>query len=112
MLAVAGGLYDTGAWEIPRDMLAGVHAGEMIVPQRGGIADEFREFHERGRPFRRGPGGGAPVHIHPTANFHVSAVDSAATAQWLRNNSPAMMKAMDEAARQGAMLGLRRLAGA
>ena len=110
VLAVAGGLYDTGAWEIPRDMLAGVHQGEMIVPSRGGIASEFRDFLSGGAATPGG--GGAPVHIHPTANFNVSAVDSASTAQWFRNNSADIAKAMNEAARQGALLGLRRLAGA
>ena len=30
-------------------MLAGVHDSEMIMPDRGGIANEFRNFHERGR---------------------------------------------------------------
>ncbi len=112
VLAVAGGVYDAGAGEIPRDMLAGVHAGEMIVPQRGGIADEFRNFMSAGGLSGAAQGGGPPVQIHPTTNFHVSAVDSGSVAQWMRNNSPAMMKAMDEAVRHGAMLGLRRLAGA
>ena len=91
-------------------MLAGVHAGEMIVPSRGGVADEFRNFMNAGG--FSGAGGGAPVHIHPTANFNVSAVDSASTAQWFRNNSADIAKAMNEAARHGALLGLRRLAGA
>jgi hypothetical protein len=27
-----GGVYDTGAWNIPRDMLAVIHQGEMIIP--------------------------------------------------------------------------------
>ena len=110
VLAVAGGLYDAGAWEIPHDMLAGVHQGEMIVPSRGGIASEFRDFLSGGAS--PPGGGGASVHIHPTANFNVSAVDSASTAQWMRNNSADIAKAMNEAARHGALLGLRRLAGA
>ena len=114
VLAVAGGLYDAGAWEIPHDMLAGVHAGEMVIPQRGGVADEFRNFMSGGgfSGAAGSSGAGAPVHIHPTANFNVSAVDSASTAQWFRNNSAGIAKAMNEAARQGALLGLRRLASA
>ena len=31
-----------GSWEIPHDMVANVHAGEMIVPAQGGMADNFR----------------------------------------------------------------------
>lgn len=114
--AVAGGIYDTGAWSIPQDMIAGVHAGEMIIPQRGGVADEFRAFMAGGGFDGAGAAGaaaaGGNVAIHPTTNFHVSAIDSGSVAQWMKANSPAMMKAMDEAVRQGAHLGLRRLAGA
>jgi len=112
--AVAGGIYDTGAWSIPQDMIAGVHAGEMIIPQRGGIADEFRSFMAGGGFDGASAGAAAQgsVAIHPTTNFHVSAIDSGSVAQWMKANSPAMMKAMDEAVRQGAHLGLRRLAGA
>ena len=39
-----GNVYDSGAWSVPNDMVAGIHAGEMIIPQRGGIASEFRSF--------------------------------------------------------------------
>jgi hypothetical protein len=49
------------------------------------------------------------VHIHPTTNFHVSAVDSGSVAQWMKANGATMLKAMDEAVRHGAALGLRRL---
>ena len=49
------------------------------------------------------------MHIHPTTNFHVSAVDSGSVAQWMKANSATMMKAIDEAVRHGAHLGLRRL---
>ncbi len=60
-------------------------------------------------PASGGAQGGA-VHIHPTTNFHVSAVDSGSVAQWMKANSSTMMKAIDEAVRHGAHLGLRRLA--
>lgn len=36
--------YASGAWELPRDHLAQVHAGEFIAPSAGGIADEFRAY--------------------------------------------------------------------
>jgi hypothetical protein len=55
---------------------------------------------------------GAPaVHIHPTTNVHVSALDSASVSRWMRSNSSVMLKAVDEAVRHGARLGLRRLGG-
>lgn len=56
-------------------------------------------------------GAGGAVHIHPTNNFHVSALDSGSVSQWMKSNSSAMLRAVDEAVRHGASLGLRRLGG-
>lgn len=112
VLAVEGMLYDSGAWSVPQDMIAGIHQGEMIIPQRGGIADEFRSFMSGGGFDGSGASARQSVSIHPTTNFHVSAVDSGSVASWMKSNSAAMMQAMDEAVRHGAHLGLRRLAGA
>ena len=97
---------DIGMWQVPKDMLSLVHHNELIMP--AAQAGAFRDMLSNGAPAQSG---GAAVHIHPTTNFHVSAVDSGSVAQWMKNNSPAMMKAMDEAVRHGAHLGLRRLAG-
>ncbi len=102
--------FDTGAWEIPHNMVAGLHSGEMVVPQRGGIADQFRDFASNGGFAGRGEGGGgANVAIHPTTHVHVNALDGASVGQWFRGNSGEMMRAIDQAVRHGAHLGLRRL---
>jgi len=98
---------DIGMWQVPNDMLSLVHRNELIMP--AAQAGAFRDM-LGGAPSQSGPG--SAVHIHPTTNFHVSAVDSGSVAQWMKANSPAMMKAMDEAVRHGAHLGLRRLSGA
>jgi hypothetical protein len=98
---------DIGMWQVPKDMLSLVHHNELIMP--AAQAGAFRDLLSGGAPSQQS---GSAVHIHPTTNFHVSAVDSGSVAQWMKNNSPAMMKAMDEAVRHGAHLGLRRLAGA
>jgi hypothetical protein len=50
--------FDVGSWELPHDQLAMVHAGEMIVPSRGGVADEFRAMASGGG------GGGSTTHNH------------------------------------------------
>lgn len=43
--AVAGlASFDVGAWNLNRDQVAKVHKGEMIVPARGGMADQMREM--------------------------------------------------------------------
>jgi hypothetical protein len=99
--AVGGMLYDTGAWNVPRDMYAGIHAGEMIVPQRGGIADEFRAM-------MSGGGGGAGSR-GATVNqaLHIHAVDSQSVADMFRWNRSAMMKEVFGAMRAGAHHGLK-----
>ena len=95
---------DIGMWQVPEDMLTLVHHNELVMP-----AAEAGAF--RGLLSSEPPGGAqGAVHIHPTTNFHVSAVDSGSVAQWMRSNSREMMKSIDEAVRHGAHLGLRRLA--
>ena len=102
-LAVA----DSGAWSVPHDMVMGVHAGEMIVPQRGGLADGFRQLAANGGI---GAGGGGPsVSIHPAVNIGVTAMDGASVARVLNDNPRELMRAVEHAVRHGAALGLRRL---
>lgn len=40
--------FDVGSWRLPADMLAMVHKDEMIVPAKGGLADEMRNMLESG----------------------------------------------------------------
>ncbi len=94
---------DIGMWRVPEDMLTLVHHNELVMP-----AAEAGAF--RGLLSSEAPSGAqSAVHIHPTTNFHVSAVDSGSVAQWMKANSATMMGAIDEAVRHGAHLGLRRL---
>jgi hypothetical protein len=99
---------DIGMWQVPQDMLTLVHHNELVMP--AAQAGALREMLADEAPATGGARGGG-VHIHPTTNFHVSAVDSGSVAQWMKANSSTMMKAIDEAVRHGAHLGLRRLAG-
>jgi hypothetical protein len=89
-------------------MLTLVHHNELVMPAVE--AGAFRQMLSDEAPASGATRSGA-VHIHPTTNFHVSAVDSGSVAQWMKANSATMMKAIDEAVRHGAHLGLRRLAG-
>jgi hypothetical protein len=96
---------DIGMWQVPQDMLTLVHHNELIMPATE--AGAFRSMlGDSG-----GPGGGnsGAVHIHPTTNLHVSALDSGSVSQWMRQNSSGMLKSIDEAVRHGAALGLKRL---
>lgn len=94
---------DIGMWRVPEDMLTLVHHNELVMP--AAEAGSFRNLLSSEAP----SGAQGAVHIHPTTNFHVSAVDSGSVAQWMKANSATMMGAIDEAVRHGAHLGLRRL---
>ena len=97
---------DIGMWRAPRDMLTLIHHNELIMPQAE--AGAFRSFLSASA---NDASPGASVAIHPTTNFHVSALDGASVASWMRQNGPGMAKALDEAVRHGAALGLKRLRG-
>jgi hypothetical protein len=97
---------DIGMWQAPQDMLTLIHHNELVMPQAE--AGAFRSL------LTASAGGappGASVAIHPTTNFHVSALDAASVSSWMRSNGPGMTKAIDEAVRHGAALGLKRLRG-
>lgn len=97
---------DIGMWQVPKDMLTLVHHNELIMP-----AAEARAFRSLlGDKGASGTASDAAVHIHPTTNVHVSAVDAGSVSQWMRSNSGAMLKEIDRAVRHGAALGLRRIA--
>jgi hypothetical protein len=97
---------DIGMWQVPADMLTLVHHNELVMPaaQASAFRDMLSSAGQDGAP-----PSSRTVHIHPTTNFHVSALDSGSVAQWVKANSGSLAKAMDEAARHGALLGLRRL---
>ena len=97
---------DIGMWDAPRDMLTLIHHNELIMP-----AAEAGAFRAMLSDSASSGGAGGAVHIHPTNNFHVSALDSGSVSQWMKSNSSAMLRAVDEAVRHGASLGLRRLGG-
>jgi|GEM_PF-945219 len=107
VLSVAA--FDIGAWSIPQSQLAMVHQNELVMP-----AAEAGAFRSMLSAQAKGGGGGAgapsggDTHVH----LNVTAQDAASVKSWLGGNSRQIMKAMDQALRQGNHLGLRRLAGA
>ena len=96
---------DIGMWQVPRDMLTLVHHNELVMP--AAEAGAFRSLLGAGGP--SGGANGGPVHIHPTTNVHVSALDAGSVSQWMKSNSGQMLKEIDQAVRHGAALGLKRL---
>jgi hypothetical protein len=99
---------DIGMWQVPRDQLALIHQNELIMP--AGPAGALRDMLTNA-PNGSGAGGGGPVAIHPTTHFHLNAIDGASVGSWMRSNGPGMAKALDQAVRHGAALGLKRLNG-
>lgn len=97
---------DIGMWQVPTDMLTLVHHNELIMP--AAEAGAFRSM--LGGDSGTGDPSSGAVHIHPTTNVHVSALDSGSVSQWMKSNSGSMLKAIDEAVKHGAHLGLKRLA--
>ena len=97
---------DIGMWQVPSDMLTLVHHNELIMP--AAQSEAFRNLLSGGGA--QGEGGGPNVNLSPQMHFHVQANDGASVAQWARNNAGDLAKSMHEAARHGAMLGLRRFA--
>src|SRR3984885_13456117 len=99
---------DIGMWQVPRDQLALIHKKELIMP--AGPAGALRDMLTSG-PNGGSAGGGGSVAIHPTTHLHVNAIDGPSVASWMRQNGPGMAKALDQAVRHGAALGLKRLNG-
>ncbi len=97
---------DIGMWQVPADMLTLVHHSELIMP--AAEASAFRSM--LGGDSGTGGATSGAVHIHPTTNLHVSALDGASVSQWMRSNSGTMLKAINEAVKHGAHLGLKGLA--
>ena len=91
--------FDSGSWEIPNDMVANVHAGEMIVPAQGGMADNFRSA------LANGGGGDTHFHFSPQVN----AIDRNGVSNFFGNNSGHMLKAFNDAVGRGDHLGFKNL---
>jgi hypothetical protein len=103
VLSVAA--FDIGAWQIDQDQIAMVHRNEMVMP--AAEAGAFRSLLSNAASggSQAAPGGG-DTHVH----LNVSALDSGSVKSWLSNNSRQIMKALDQAVKNGDHLGLRRLA--
>ena len=102
--AVAGmASFAVGAWNLPSDMVAQVHAGEMIVP--AGPAAAMRNA--LGGAGAGSAGGGGDVHSH--AHFNVTAMDSRDVRRFFSDNSKHIMGAINDGIRTGSHLGLRKL---
>ncbi|MHB1871751.1 MAG: phage tail length tape measure family protein [Steroidobacteraceae bacterium] len=87
--------FDVGAWSIPHDMPAMVHAGETILPRP--FADDFRSAVSGGGG-GPGAGGGGETHLH----LHVHTPDAEGARRFLLDNQDALVEALRGAHRAGA----------
>jgi len=101
VLSVAA--FDVGAWSIPQDQLAMVHQNELVMP--AAEAGAFRSMLSN-----QANGGSTQSNGATQVNLSVSALDSGSVKSWLSGNSRQIMKAMNQAVRNGDHLGLSRLA--
>ena len=93
--------FDVGAWRLPSDMVAQVHAGEMIVP--AGPAAMMRAA--AGGGAAAGQSAGGDTHAH----FHVTAMDSRDVRRFFSDNSKHILGAIQDGVRTGSHLGFSKL---
>jgi hypothetical protein len=95
--------FDTGAWQLPSDMIAQVHQGEMIVPakQTPWVQDMLANGGQGG--------GGNAVHVHHATNFNISSLDSSDVKRWIKGNGKEILRTINEGIRLGTHLGLKNL---
>lgn len=90
----AAAIFDVGTDYVVRGGLALIHQGETVVPARGS-----------------GPYSGAAQgpQIHAPVSINVSALDSQSVSRFFSDNSRHMLRAINDAVKRGAHLGLRSL---
>lgn len=98
----AAASFAVGSWELPSDMVANVHRGEMIVPAS---ATPWAQSVLAGAA----SGGGGGVTVNHATHFNVSALNSQDVSRWFKNNSKMMLRTINEAVRHGSHLGLDKL---
>jgi hypothetical protein len=108
VLGVASALpaFEVGSWELPGDMIARVHKGEMVVP--AGPAAAWRSALDGG-PLGAG---GSHVTVNHATHFNVNALDGASIKKFFKNNNQLIMRTINDGVRTGAHLGLGKFGSA
>jgi hypothetical protein len=91
----AAAVFDVGTDYVVRGGLALIHAGETVIPAARGSG-----------PYT---GGGLGPQIHAPVSINVSALDSQSVARFFNDNSKHMLRAINDAVKRGAHLGLRAI---
>jgi len=91
----AAAIFDVGTNYVVRGGLALIHPGETIIPAARGSG-----------PYT---GGGMGTQVHAPVSISVSALDSQSVARFFNDNSKHMLRALNDAVKRGAHLGLRAI---
>lgn len=112
VLGVASALpaFDVGSWELPGDMIAKVHKGEMVVP--AGPAAAWRSALNDGPLGGWVNAGSGQVTVNHATHINVHALDGASIKKFFKNNNQLIMRTINEGVRTGAHLGLGKLGSA
>jgi hypothetical protein len=89
----AAAIFDLGTDYVVRGGLAVIHPGETIIPPARGSG-----------PFS---GAGLGAQVHAPVSINVSALDAQSVKRFFDDNSSHMMRAINDAVKRGAHLGLR-----
>lgn len=95
-----GGSHDIGDWTVPSTGLALLHKNEVVLPERGGFAENFRRAVSDGGNARAGA-----ATINPSIN--ITAMDSRSVARFFNDNAHHMVRALHRGLKGGAHLPLR-----
>ena len=93
----AAAIFDVGTDYVVRGGLALIHPGESIIPAARGSG-----------PYT---GVNMAAHIHAPVSVNVSALDSQSVARFFNDNSRHILRAINDAVKRGAHLGLRTARG-
>lgn len=97
--------FDVGSWSIPGNMLAQVHAGEMIVPAS---ATPWAQSLMANAAANQGAGGGGGGVTH-NHTWNINAIDGPSVKNLFKNNGRALVEGLNHAIGKGDHLGLRNL---
>ena len=91
----AAAIFDVGTDYVVRGGLALIHPGETIIPAARGAG-----------PYT---GAGMGTQVHAPVSINVSALNSQSVARFFNDNSKHMLRAINDAVKRGAHLGLRAI---
>ena len=100
--------FAVGSWQLPSDMIAQVHQGEMIVPAaHTPWAQRVMSNAVTGNG-GNGQGKGGITLNHAT-HFNIQAMDSQDVKRWFKANGKTVMRTINDSVRYGAHLGMSKL---